>query len=474
MNRQASNAFLRDQINVANAELRDKLIDEGVTFNSIADFDEEDIQSLCASVRRPGGQIEDANGERVRNDGIAVPYLVEKRLKLACYAARYYTLVGRPIDASSMTWALISKFEAFKELQDEHKDPDDLPPVSKSLPILKWMEVFESYLQNTLGVAKVPLAYVTREAITVEPIANNPLGGQQPFGDKYSTFYDEMIARTSHSNPSYAADNRSVLELLVKSFKEHPSLMSSIRPHQRSGNGRAAMEAVILHNMGNTKWDDLIDKAMNKITKAVWNGKNSRYPLIRHISDHRTSFNDIVKAADNIDYAVMNERTRVTHLLDSIQCNHQQLVAAKTAILSDEAKRNNFELAADFLLLNAKAFKSEKTQNEWNVSVLRQRDGNRPQVELRYYKKKEYEKLSKDQKAELHRLRKEKGGEKDKNSSNGGSEQSRTISAMQSKIDKLENLITHTISALGYDTPEEKEPASDKKRVRFNSLTQRS
>jgi len=207
----------------------------------------------------------------------------------------------------------------------------------------------------------------------------NPLGpprhDQQPFGIKYATFYEEMIARTLHNHPSYAADNRTVIELLVKSFKEHPSLMSSIRPHQKSGNGHAALEAVVLHNMGNTKWDDLIDKAMAKITKAVWNGKNSHYPLIRHISDHRTSFNDIVKAADNIDYAVMNERTRVTHLLDSIQCNHQQLVAAKTAILSDEAKRNNFELAADFLLLNAKSFKTEKTQDDWNISTIKQKVG---------------------------------------------------------------------------------------------------
>jgi hypothetical protein len=78
---------------------------------------------------------------------------------LACYAARYYKLVGRPINADSMTWALIRQFEAFKELQEEHNDPKDLPPaVFKGLPILKWMEGFESYLQNTLGVAKVPLA----------------------------------------------------------------------------------------------------------------------------------------------------------------------------------------------------------------------------------------------------------------------------------------------------------------------------
>lgn len=345
MNRQASITFLRDQIMVTDDPLRSKLIDEGITFESIADFVEEDIQSLCASIRRPGGQVVNPDGSVTRNEGVAVPYLIEKRLKLACYAARYNKLVGCPINAESMTWALIRQFEAFKELQDEHSDPKDLPPVSKSLPILKWMEVFDSYLQNTLGVAKVPLTYVTRDSIEVSPISDNPLlpRDPKPFGAQYSSFYEEMVARTAHDLPSYAADNRTVLELLVKSFNENPSLMSSIRPHQRRGDGRAALQAVVLHNMGNTKWDDLIDKAMNKITKGVWNGRNSRYPLIRHISDHRTSYNDIVKAADNVEYAVMNERTRVTYLLDSylldsIQCNHQQLVAAKTAILSDEAK----------------------------------------------------------------------------------------------------------------------------------------
>jgi hypothetical protein len=175
----------------------------------------------------------------------------------------------------------------------------------------------------------------------------------------------------------------------------------------------------------------------------------------------------------------MNERTRVSYLLDSIQCNHQQLVAAKTAILSDDAKRNDFELAADFLLLNAKSFKSEKAQGgDWNVSALKQKDGNRAQVELRYYKKKEYEKLTKDQKAELHRLRKEKA--ENGNGRANGSDQSKTISALQSKIDKLENLLTHTISVMDSrdddegNSEKENEPTGEKKRVRFNNLTQRS
>ena len=97
------------------------------------------------------------------------------------------------------------------------------------------MEVFESYLQNTIGIAKVPLAYVTRERIEVSPIREqNPLlpRDPKPFGSQHSSFYEEMIAHTAHDLPSYEADNHTVMELMVKSFQEHPSLMSSICPHQ--------------------------------------------------------------------------------------------------------------------------------------------------------------------------------------------------------------------------------------------------
>jgi hypothetical protein len=50
-------------------------------------------------------------------------------------------------------------------------------------------------------------------------------------------------------------------------------------------------------------------------------------------------------------------------MLESIKCNHQQLV-----------------LAAFFLLLDAKYLKAEKTHDNWYVSVLKQLDGYCPKV----------------------------------------------------------------------------------------------
>lgn len=100
-------------------------------------------------------------------------------------------------------------------------------------------------------------------------IVENPLLAQNPkhVGGKYGSFYKEMIGRISHELPSFEANNSStILELLVKSIKEYPSLMPSIRHHHKRGDGLNTLEAVIVHNMNNTKWGDMAEKARANIT----------------------------------------------------------------------------------------------------------------------------------------------------------------------------------------------------------------
>ena len=60
--------------------------------DDLAEFDEEDVKTLCASVRKPGGTIEDPNDatRQIANPGHSIPAIAEKRLKLAYYGARIY------------------------------------------------------------------------------------------------------------------------------------------------------------------------------------------------------------------------------------------------------------------------------------------------------------------------------------------------------------------------------------------------
>ena len=103
-------------------------------------------------------------------------------------------------------------------------------------------------------------------------------------------------------------------------------------------------------------------------------------------------------------------------MLNSIQTSNVRVVAATTTILADTSKRNNFKLATDFLLLAApvRATDSAKGQNISAVDLIGSEDepfiqnngGFQPRelsktgVELRFYKKGEWWKLTDEQRTE--------------------------------------------------------------------------
>jgi len=86
-------------------------------------------------------------------------------------------------------------------------------------------------------------------------------------------------------------------------------------------------------------------------------------------------------------------------------------------------------------------------------------------------KKKEYAKLSKEQKDKLRQLRKSKK----ENDSSSDKNQDQTISSLVSKVEQLEALLGRTISAIdSRDDDGTQSSSNERKRVRFNNLTQRS
>ena len=85
--------FLRDVIGIADADGGDPaarriaIQQEGLEIlEDLLEFDKDGIKSLCASVRKPGGQIDDPSnaGQKINNPGFNIPAICEKRLQLAC------------------------------------------------------------------------------------------------------------------------------------------------------------------------------------------------------------------------------------------------------------------------------------------------------------------------------------------------------------------------------------------------------
>ena len=144
----------------------------------------------------------------------------------------------------------------------------------------------------------------------------------------------------------------------------------------------------------------------------------------------------------HVDFQLPNELTRVTFLLDAIECNDAPLQAAMALVRNDTGpggKMNNFEATASFLMPHDPVARTRKgngskrgiadissvaTGNPSKNKQLRSGIG-KTGVEFRFYKTKEYNRLTPEQKEELREYRNElessgKSRKLDKNAKKGG------------------------------------------------------
>ena len=87
----------------------------------------------------------------------------QKRLTVACDLIRVYQTVGRDLTAANIQRnQVMSNFQiqwkALKDRKDE--DDPDVPNITKDLPIFKWTEAFQDFLNRVIGARMIPLAYV--------------------------------------------------------------------------------------------------------------------------------------------------------------------------------------------------------------------------------------------------------------------------------------------------------------------------
>ena len=148
--------FLRDVIGISDVDGLDPAVrrsaiqEEGLeNLEDLLEFDKVVIKSLCASDRKPGGQIEDPSnaGQRISNPGFH------------CFVARTYNLVGCGLSQDALNRERLKIFEQHYKLITEHNNPDKMPEIDESFGIIKAMDLLPSHLRDRLGIRKVPLSY---------------------------------------------------------------------------------------------------------------------------------------------------------------------------------------------------------------------------------------------------------------------------------------------------------------------------
>ena len=89
------------------------------------------MKTLCSALRRSGGgTIDDANGDPIRNPGIPVSALAERRLTIAIYLACLFARrINRTLTPAMITVAEVRIAQTLMERDAAHKNPTDTTPI---------------------------------------------------------------------------------------------------------------------------------------------------------------------------------------------------------------------------------------------------------------------------------------------------------------------------------------------------------
>ena len=395
---------------------------EGITVvGDLEGFDKETLQQLADNLRRPGGRIPDPNPNAVPGATIPTPPFTfgaksQKRLAVACDLVRFYVTVGRDLTQANIRWThVMSNFETQWKALKAKKDGDtpEVPKINRSLPVIKWTEAFQDFLHRVIGVRIIPLYYVIRPVVVV-PQAAPALAPNQPHSTEHGSVEDELVARASHDHALFRDDNASVYHYLEEATRS-TAYAASIKPFQRTKNGRGAWMALIGQYAGNDKWEAEIKKQEQLLHSKIWKGQSNQ-SLEVFISQHRNAFVSMQACAEHIEFQLPNEHSRVGFLLDGIQCSDAGLQAAMASVqvaTGPGGMRNNFEATAAHLLPYDPVAKKRNNTNKRDSAQLSATEAEiagtnakpgigKTGVHLRYHKQAEYDALTKAQKAELY------------------------------------------------------------------------
>ena len=206
--------------------------------------------------------------------------------------------------------------------------------MSKNSTVAKWDESIRVYAYQVYGVTKSTLEYLVRDKISVA-MPHPCLATGQPHSAEAGSTPGKQDIRLSHTHPLYRYDNKSLFAVLEVAL-HGTTLEASIKPFQRTGNGRGAYEALISKHAGKYKWIKILHDAKTYVNKKNRDGTTS-YLLQIHVEKCRECYVDIENASEHITEQIHNARTRVQSLLGSVEGCTDPKICARVAAISNKA-----------------------------------------------------------------------------------------------------------------------------------------
>ena len=383
----------------------------------MAELTDEDVTSICYNVRRPGGTVQDANGNQVQDRGSNISFLAEQKLKYVVYFIKHR---GRCSDAVAFGDVVPDNVNAIKPLYQEekvHKDPD-MTEAKDLIDKKDWNKTFENideYIGKFNGIQGTPLLYLCRE--TIEP-QDNPADG-------WATERLRMIGRAPHTalvngqpvpTATYKTDNTKLWDIILAITRDQGDVWTYAKAGKATKDGRLAYLTVRRHYLGANFQETQKAFHENRIRSTQYHGEKRKMDFKKY----STMIFDSIQALNAMKadgYQGVDGRSAVRYLLDGIK--DDSLDATKNTIFASQDLRGDFDqcvaLFQDFITsrkandktsLNISETNSEKNQNGKRFQGGHKAGKKGPSgVEYRYYKTAEYLKLSPDQKEDLRQWR---------------------------------------------------------------------
>jgi hypothetical protein len=223
-------------------------------------------------------------------------------------------------------------FVGLKNAEDAYTDGDPPPVLKKIDRIREHIKNIDSHLLKTLGMAKVPLAYVVRATEVVPPSAGDP-------SNDYDTIQEKKVARMPHTHIAFREDNIKVWEIIRDSLHATEAF-NWIKRSERRRDGRSAYLALTTHYLGASKNETLRNQADNRLMKTFFQGEKNKFDWSRFVSVHKRCHNDLEATGP-----ALSEDDKVRRLLNGIHT--PKLEMAILFVRSSPQLLSNFDAAVD-------------------------------------------------------------------------------------------------------------------------------
>ena len=385
------------------------------SLSEFQELDDDTADKLCSTTRKPGGTIPDpqannANPANIPNPGIPVSLRAQENLKLMCYQIRYAQRTSRTLPVADITLDNVRALRKLREGEANHEN-SKVPEVNEK-DWAQTLDAIENFLRGRLGVTKIPLSYVVRNAN--QPTPTPPNG--------FPTRQAELIARAPIVtaagggnviwDPTFLMDNERVWELFTEMMRDR-DCWTHIRKYQASRDGRSAFVTLKMQYLGANFVTTQSRAAETELQNATYTGEKRRWNFDKYVQVHQEQ-HTILEGLVKYGYAGIDPRTKVRHLMDGIKIDSLDAVANQ--INANAALQTDFDrcvgLYKDHLRMKGLLGSGKPTVQ---VAATATSNGGQAQapadmsVEDRYYKHDEYKALTPSQKSGLRAKRLQRG-----------------------------------------------------------------